>query len=352
MKETDIKQICIERITRLPAVKTVKEKQGGIRKDAVAHDAILEIGTEWGKVEVIAEIKTRLTRPAIQHLLLIRRNDTIPFVLFTEYVNAAVADELKKNQMNFVDCQGNVFLYIPDKIYVDVQGKKPDKTPEKTQTALFQPKGMQLIFVLLTQENAINEPIRVLKQKAGIAFERVATAMNELLERGYVFETKNNTVQWLKKKELLEKWLVNYGDRLRPKLVLGKYKIAPHAAAHAPELLHEAFPDDEENYALGGSLAGDCLIHYYRGQTTEIFVRPEQAERVRLALRLMPAGETDATLLNLFTREVLYRDQKIRHPVVHPLLIYAELLYQGGDRAADAAGRIYDAYLKAGFNET
>jgi hypothetical protein len=351
MVEADIFKTCLERIKNLPAVKAVKEKKKEIRKEPFVHDAILEIGTDWGPVQVVAEIKKTLIKPTIQHLLFTRKNDGIPFVLFTEYVNAAIADELKKNQINFVDCQGNAFLHIPDRIYVDVQGKKPEKITGKTQTALFQPKGMQLLFVLLTQENAVNEPIRILKRKAGIAFERAATAMKELKEKGFVFETKDKKNQWLKKKELLEKWLANYGDRLRPKLVLGAYKIAPSAAEQAPELLRKAFPDDKGNYAIGGGLAGDLLMHYYRGPTTEIFVRPELAEKVRSALKLIPALETDAMLLNLFAPAVIYGKQNLPHPIAHPLLIYAELLYQGGDRAADAAGRIYNMYLKPDFDE-
>ena len=66
---------------------------------------------------------------------------------------------------------------------------------------------------------------------------------------------------------------------------------------------------------------------------------------------LIPARETDATLLNLFTPGVIYRKQNLPHPIAHPLLIYAELLYQGGDRAAEAAGQIYNTYLKPDFDE-
>jgi hypothetical protein len=351
MLESDILKNCIEKIRKIPAIKKVQEKKMEIHNGLTRIDATLEIWTEWGPLKLDAEIKRTIIRPMLQHLLLIRKDLDVPFILLAEYINAAVANDLKKNHINFIDCQGNAFLDIPGKIFVDIQGKKLAKDIEKTQTALFQPKGMQLLFVLLTQENAINEPIRILKQKAGIAFERAATAITELKNKGFVFETKDKQLQFVNKRNLFEKWLANYSDRLRPKLVLGVYKIAPSAAEKAPELLRKAFPDDERSYAIGGGLAGDLLMHYYRGPTTEIFVQPEQAEKICSTLKLIPARETDVTLLNLFTPGVIYRKQNLPHPIAHPLLIYAELLYQGGDRAAEAAGQIYNTYLKPDFDE-
>jgi hypothetical protein len=351
MLENNILKSCIERIRQIPAVKSVQEKKREVRNGPAIHDATLEILTDWGPLQLVAEIKKTIKRPMLQHLLLMKKDNLVPLILLAEYVNTAIGEDLRKNRINFIDCQGNAFLYIPGKIFVDIQGKKPVKEIEKTQTALFQPKGMQLLFVLLTQENAINEPIRVLKQKAGIAFERTATAITELKTKGFVFETKDKRLQFVNKRNLLEKWLANYGDRLRPKLVLGAYKIAPSAAEQAPDLLQKAFPDDNGNYAIGGGLAGDLLMHYYRGPTTEIFVLPDQVGKVCRTLKLIPARETDATLLNLFTPAVIYQKQNLPHPIAHPLLIYAELLYQGGDRAAEAAGQIYDAYLKPDLNE-
>lgn len=349
MFEKELFNICLGHLTRLPAVKGVKNHRPEMLDDSFRHDAIADIVTDQGPIRVIIETKRTLTRAALGHLFMLGKNASDPLIVFSEHVNSVFDVEMKTKGLNYVDRPGNIHLNLPG-IYVDVRGNKRVKIVGRERTALFQSKGMQLLFILLTDTTALNEPVRALMKKSGIAFERTAAAMKELKEKGYIFETKDGLRRWARKREAFDKWLDCYSDRLRPKLVLGSYKMPPSAMDDVPALIERALANETGAYALGGGLAGDLLDHHYRGPSTEIFIRPERVEHAVHALNLMPGQDPDVTFFNLFSPSVIYRSTEIVHPIAHPLLIYAELLHQGGDRAEEAAGRIYDRYLKQDFD--
>lgn len=152
------------------------------------------------------------------------------------------------------------------------------------------------------------------------------------------------------KKALMEKWIGFYEDRLRPKLVLGSYIIAPSVEADITDRMNNLFKHQKNAWAAGGGLAADLLIHYYRGPSTEVYIRPDFFNEVKSGLRLLPAKESNITLFNLFSPLVIY-NTGTPVPVAHPLLIYAELLVQGTSRSRETAELIYNNYLRQLIDE-
>lgn len=352
MLQKNILNNCVEQLRQLPPIKNVKLVQSEKHGHEKGFDALLEVETETSIVRFGIEVKGMLKRPIPEHLFLIQDNIDKPFLLMSEYVNTCIANDLKKNHINFIDSQGNTFIHVRGKIYIEIQGKKPRLQRGKQPTALFQPKGLQLLFILLTEKNALNETIRVLHPKAGISFERAVSAMKELKEKRYIQKVGKKQYKFVNKNILLEQWLANYGDRLRPKLVLGTFRIPPSYFEDVHEKLYSTFGQQSESYTIGGSLGADLLTGYYRGYTIEIFIKPELVDHVQKTLKLIPAGDSNVTLLNLFSPQIIYKKKDVPFSLVHPLLIYAELLYQGGGREIDTAKLIFDNYLKQDFDES
>ncbi|MCK4296666.1 MAG: hypothetical protein KAX28_08460 [Candidatus Marinimicrobia bacterium] len=351
MRQNQILNECLEQLRHLPPVKEVKQIKKADMVGEKQLGMLLEVETEMGLLHFRIEVKSILKRPIPDHLFILKEKSKVPVLLMAEYINESIANDLKRNQIYFIDSLGNAYIHILRSIYTDIQGKKPEKRREKQTTALFQSKGMQLLFILLTDKEAVNDTIRMLGSKANISIDRAFAVMKELKEKGYVLEVGKRQYRFVNKKALLENWLANYGDRLRPKLVLGTFRIAPSVEAILLEKLRSAFVNRKEMYAVGGSLGADLLIHYYRGPSTEIFIQPEIMNEVKSVLKLLPAREYNVTLLNLFSKQIIYCDERLRDPVAHPLLIYAELLYHGGGRAIEAAKLIYEKYLQKDFHE-
>ena len=351
MIDEDILHTCIARLRNLPPVKGVRLTMGGKSPLPKEIDALLAVRTEMGQVHFGVQVKTMLRRPIPEHLSIAGPRIDRPVLIMTRYANPSIAESLKQRWINFIDTEGNAFIYVPRFIYVDIQSRKPSQEHTRRPKALFRPKSLQLLFVLLTQEGALHETVRVLQAMAGVSFGRTASAMRELVERGYIRKGVGRGFEFVGKKALLEQWVANYGERLRPKLVLGDYKMPPSIEDDAPRIIHETLAVRPDSYAIGGSLAAYLLTKYYRGYTTEIFVRPGNADQLREKLRLIPAKDCNVTLFNLFSPEVIYGAATTPYAVAHPLLVYAELLHHGGDREKETARVIYDTFLKAQYDE-
>lgn len=344
MREENIFIACEERLRQLPPIKSVKKHKSSAVKE-IKVDALLDIVTDRGVIQFAVEIRDELKRPLPSHLALMKHKLTIPYLLMSDYINPSIAEELKQNGIHYIDCQGNAYVDVNKYIFVNVQGRKMEHSREKKASTLFQPTGLQLLFILFAYPEQLNAPLRKLQEISSISYGQTQAAMKELKEKGLV--VKNRMGEWIfrDKNRLLEKWLGQYDDRLRPKLILGSYKIAPSIEEEMPQKLTTLFKGEQDAFAIGGSLGADLLIHYYRGPTTEIFIRPVLFNDIKAALKLMPAKETNITLLNLFSQRIIC-ERKTPFPVAHPLLIYAELLHQGGSRAQESAEMIYNAYLR------
>ena len=181
--EKEIIPICLKHIEQLPVVRSVRILKQAAGGSLSQYDAVIAVETELGSFQAAIEAKRTLTKTAVSHWAMILRNADLPIILFTDYVNPMIADGLKAKGMNFVDRTGNMFLNIRKRMCSEVRGLKPLSIAGRRSTALFLPKGMRLLCILLADESALNEPLRTLMKKSGIAFERAATAMKELRER-------------------------------------------------------------------------------------------------------------------------------------------------------------------------
>ena len=341
-KKETITQKCIENLDLM------FQMLGDVSKVKFVRDSSkLIIQSDRETIELQVDIKAVLKRPLPEHLVAQNKINKTPSLLMAEYINSSIANDFVKNRINYIDCQGNAYIHSKGKVLIHIQGKTRVKELEKEATALFQPKGMRVLFVLLTNEGMVNSTIRDLARQSAVSTGRTVSIIKELKGKGYIRETAKNQLKLTRKKDLLENWLSNYGDRMRPGLVLGSYKMAISVENDLEEILTKVFQGKENQYAVSGSLGADRLLHYYRGKTTEIFVVPEMTDLIRKELKLMPSREPNITLLNLFSPEVIFYQGDAA--VAHPLFIYAELLYRGGDRERKTAGMIYDQYLQELF---
>ena len=169
MYDKNIFNRCLDKLVHLPPVKGVEQVSKNVRNANTQYDTLLDVETETGVLHFKASVKTMLKRPLPAHLFSVQSETEKPTLVMTEYVNASIAEDLKKVHVNFIDCQGNVYIHIPHRIYVEVDGRKPKKEKEKQTTSMLQPKGLQLLFILLTEPDALNETIRTLANKASIS---------------------------------------------------------------------------------------------------------------------------------------------------------------------------------------
>ncbi|TMH67980.1 MAG: hypothetical protein E6H51_17425, partial [Betaproteobacteria bacterium] len=82
-----------------------------------------------------------------------------------------------------------------------------------------------------------------------------------------------------------------------------------------------------------------------------LFVDPWSSTRAA-ALRWLPSVDGPITLLRMFWPATVKRTlEKGGARVAHPLLVYAELLFQGREREVETARLIYDQYLRPNISD-
>jgi len=349
MLDKNIFNMCLEQLDTLLPLKSVKIINNQTQQPGERCDCLISINTETGNQNFCIQVKRTLKRPISTHLISVKDNTKLPLLLMSEYVNPSIAKDFKKHNIYFIDSYGNAYIHIPGRIYINVQDNKPEFKKIQS-TSLFQPKGLQLLYLLLTNERFLNETVRTLAKNAGISKDRAATAMKELKDKGFIREIARRQFQFMNKKDLLDQWLVNYKDRLRPRLVLGSFIAPPSIWEDILEKVKSIFSQTEYKFAISGSFAANILTHYYRGNSLELFIEPEILTVLKKDLKLLVTDKPNVNLFMLFSPHVIYNSIDMPYTVAHPLLIYSELVQHGGDREMQTAKLVYQRFLEQDFD--
>lgn len=355
--ESKIIASVLERLKEIRSVQAVNLRHEDILRDRAIWDGEVTLKTDRGEFPYVFEIKTHLRPQAIRHLHI--QAETLPkrgfrakeLLLFADYVNPILSHQLKEGGINFIDTAGNMFLKREPGLYVYVEGRKPVVQPKVKTTRLFQPSGLTMLFGLLLEPESINLSYRDLARTNGVALGTVGWVKRDLREHGYLEPIGKDRFCLVRKKDLLDRWVQGYASRLRPKIFLAEFKAATDDLDESLVNLEKYAREHQIRWGLSGGWGADELVHHHRGSQLTLFVEewPNSAQK---ELTWLPAEKRPITLLKAFSPRIFNSvSQDTAHPVVHPLLIYAELLYQGKDRDLETARLIYSKYLEKAFDK-
>jgi len=347
--DTEVLQACEAHLRALQPVKRVKSTYRMVNRGRSELDAPLVLDTEVGRLTYFYEIKRGLSLPRLEHLIFqlerLSKDAKARPLLLSDYIPPRLAQRLVEAGVNFVDETGNVYIDWPGKLYIRVQGARPKRLPEARIGRLSQPSGLKVVFVLLAGSRANSMGYRELAKKSGVALGSVARIVQELKVKGCL-ELRGRG-KWIvtRKRDLLDLWVGGYADRLRQKLSIGRFQPPEKDLARTRDRIQMEAEATGITWALTGGFAADVLTHHFRGDQLAVFVSEWPAELVK-RLRWLPSAHGPVSVLRQFSPHVLFtQEPPLEVPVAHPLLVYAELIYQGRERESEAAKVIYDRYL-------
>lgn len=319
-------------------------------------DGEVMLKTDRGAFRYVFEVKTHLRPQTVNHLIVraqsFRKHEGkgTDFLLIADYVNPLLASQLQEAGINFIDTVGNLFLKREPGLYLYVEGKKPAVLPRRKPTRLFQPSGLKLLFGLLLEPESVNAPYRHLADANGIALGTVGWVKRDLREQGYLEPVGKDRFHLVKKKELVERWVQGYAHLLRPKVFLGEYRDLENNLDTVVKTFRRYALEEGARWGLTGGFGADQLIHHYRGASITFFIERWDERAAIKELRWVPVSGGPITVLKAFSPMVFAQWGKAAPPpALHPLLIYAELLYRGSDRELETARLIYNEYLEPSF---
>jgi hypothetical protein len=333
MKEPELLELALEALRKnLPGqakIKTVKP----LRDPRLRADYLLGIVMQGKEIRYYAEIKATVTK-ADKLLVMMRKGEfDHPLLLVTKYINTQLADELKQNGTEFIDTAGNTFINQPP-LYIFVKGNKPDivKTPPPKRT--FKPAGLKVIYAFLCNPGLENKTYREIAAETGVALGTVDWIIKELKELRFLLDMDKRGQRLIQRENLLQRWVTAYPEQLRPKLTLGRFR------GEYGWWQRKTF--DPFKAQWGGEVAAAKLTQYLQPQIITIYTAPQELDQLLIKNRLKTDQTGDVEILKRFWKppEIWkYED------LVHPILIYADLLATGNERNIETAKMIYDQHI-------
>jgi hypothetical protein len=333
MKENELLELALEALRKnLPGqaqIKTVKP----LRDPKLLVDYLLRIVIKGKEIRYYVEIKANATK-ADKLLLIMRKGEFAhPLLLVTKYINTQLADELKQNGTEFIDTAGNAFIN-QHPLYIFVKGNKPDIVKTPPTKRIFKPAGLRVIFAFLCNPGLENKTYRQIAVETGVALGTVDWIMKELKELRFLLDMGKRGQRLIQKENLLQRWVTAYPEQLRPKLPLGRF------GGEYGWWQQKTF--DPFKAQWGGEVAAAKLTQYLQPQIITIYTAPQELDQLLIKNRLKRDQTGEVEILKRFWKPAeiwKYED------LVHPILIYADLLATGNERNIETAKMIYDQHI-------
>lgn len=290
-------------------------------------------------------------------------------ILVADYVNPNMAERLKADDIQFMDCEGNAYIKHPNH-FIWVRGNRRRQQqigkaveheralPIKPVLAapegrLLGPTGLKVIYQLLLAPRLIRAPYREIAQRAGVALGNIGWVMKALKDREIIPKGATKTkIKITKPDELLRLFVENYPVRLKPKLALGTFE---------GDYLANMYLDfDVDLNELGGAWGGEVAAAYqtkalkpevwtiYLKDKTKLYALIGEGMLRKTTTAHKGEGRTMVEIYEAFWPEVEpeYLDMA---PCTDPVLTYTDLIATGDPRNHEVAERLLPK-IKARFD--
>lgn len=145
--------------------------------------------------------------------------------------------------------------------------------------------------------------------------------MQDLKENGFLIED-GKTCKLINKKELFQKWVTGYAQKLRPKLLLGRFR--------APDKWWDRWQLNRGVW--GGEVAAAKLTQYLQPEFATLYTTTDDVHEIVIKHRLKKDAEGNMELLQQF------RKRPEPFPgMAHPVVVCADLLAIGNQRDLETA---------------
>lgn len=182
---------------------------------------------------------------------------------------------------------------------------------------------LKIVFHLLQDKRNVGRTFRQIAAETGTSIGSVHSTMTDLTERGYIID--NGMTRVLRKRSsLIDRWAMFYGENLKDKLFLCRFKfLTPEVAGQWQTIV---LPD---TLSWSGEPAAVLLDGYLTPQRWDIYTSDNANPLISTGWMIPdPQG-------SIFVYRKFWKEQGM--PL---LIIYADLLATQDDRCREAAERI------------
>lgn len=332
--------ILIERETLNLALEALKEKFT-LPDDVVIHKENGAYGNFDARVQImnvdfLCKIKGNITatniNTIVNHLQKYMAIENRPVLLVAKYINPNMFDKLVGLGLNILDCAGNCHIrYMNGNIPVFHLINKGEKNVFANEKAypVFQDAGIKVIFYLLQDKNNINKAYREIQENTGVALGTVKNVIDELVTRNFILVTDKGRI--LKnRKALLDLWVENYNQVLKPKLLIGRMAFRTNEQRNKWKTM-----ELPEGMYWGGESAANMIDNYLEPGAFDIYTDVPTAYLMKTGfVKQDTNGE-----IKVYQKFWQWETENHLAPLI---LIYADLMGSNNSRCLEAANRLME----------
>jgi hypothetical protein len=260
-----------------------------------------------------------------------------PLLIIAENLFPNIKDILDEHEIGYIDLKGNINIKT-EKFLIKIAGKKYSLIQQEKYGRAFTKTGIKLILLLLLDENKINNTYRTIAKEAGIALGNVKLMLEGLIEEGYALRKNKKELKMVNKKELLQKWILAYNEKLKPTLLIGNFRFL-----NQNDIINwKNLNLDYTKTLWGGEAAGNILTGYLIPEILTIYTEEKKIEIVK-NYRLIPDIEGNVKVYQKFWH------LEDTNNLIQNLIVYADLIGTNNRRCIETAHKIYDQYLTNTF---
>lgn len=300
------------------------------------YDALLTIKNQEFIVEVKSAIRTSNQGLVLSQLQQLKQQSDQPIIVIADFISKNATKALKEIGINYIDTAGNAFVKHKDLIFF-IEGQKKVNKERTNQPRAFQEAGLKILFHLLSNPEHLQDSYRTIADKADVSLGSVSHVMAELEDLNFLLKTKDKRI--LKnKKELLERWIVEYNATLRPRIIRKQMRFI-----NADDVRNwRTINTHTDNGAIlwGGEPGGALLTQNLRPEKFTVFTDLDLAA-IAKTLRLVPDENGAVEVLQKFWNTDFENTN-----VAPTLLVYADLISSGFGRNLETAKQIEENELQ------
>lgn len=273
-------------------------------------------------------VKNEVRQHQVEELKFLKAIDK-DFLLIAKHIFPKVKEALHQNKIGYIEANGNIFLK-KNKIYLFVDTQKTIDTEKTQSNRAFTKTGLKVLFYLLQYKDDINLTQRELAKRTDVALGNIPQIIRGLQETGFLLQLNKRKYIWENRRELLERWVTEYETTLKPTLKKEQY------------IYQGDWKEVKLNHTTtvwGGEPAADLLTNYLRPERLTIYTQ-ENRHNLMKSYNLIPKAKGDIEVYEMFWK------QDSEQQTAPPILIYADLLIEGGKRNKETAKIIFNDYIQ------
>ncbi len=318
--EQEIIHIALENLRQITGIEAYWQEKGPL-------DGVLNLAVNGQNHTFVIEIKREVRTHQLRQI-----EDYIEhynnLMLVANRIFPKIKEELRQKEIPYLEANGNIFLK-KEGLFLFVDTQKPLDIEKNKGNRAFTKTGLKVLFYMLQFKEAINLNQRELAEKADVGLGNIPQVIDGLKETGYLIPLNNKTYLWENRKALLDRWIAEYITVLRPKLVKERYALKGN---------WQEIPFDNQKTVWGGEPAADILTNHLRPEKFLIYTRENRMDLIK-NYRLIPDKNGEIEVLDMFW-------QQNESKTAPPLLVYADLMLEGGKRNKETAEKIYNEYIQ------